>query len=143
MAFDAKRVINGTYGEIWLDGELLGECFALQAKVTITKADVIMCGKASKSQKMVGWEGKGTLKLNKVNSRMINKLGNNIKLGKQTTCTIISKLADPDSFGTERVVLKGVSFDDLTLVDWEAKKNAQNDCPFTFEDYDFIDLIAN
>lgn len=141
MAFDAKRVINGTYGEMWLDGELIGECFGVQAKVTINKADVNMCGKSSKSQKMIGWEGKGTLKINKVNSRMVKKLGDSIKAGKQVSCTIVSKLADPDSFGTERVVLKGVVFDDLTLVDWETKKVGQNDCPFTFDDYDFIDLI--
>ena len=40
MAFDsAKRVISGTWGEVWLDGEYVGECYALQAKHAFTKED--------------------------------------------------------------------------------------------------------
>ena len=45
MAFDsAKRVISGTWGEVWLDGEYVGECYALQAKHAFTKEDVQQCG---------------------------------------------------------------------------------------------------
>ena len=65
----------------------------------------------------------------------------NIKQGKQTVCTIISKLADPDALGAERVVLKDVTFDELTVADWEVKKNVEETLPFTFSGYDFLDLI--
>ena len=34
--------------------------------------------------------------------------------------TLISKLADPDAYGAERVSITGVQMDDLTLFDWEA-----------------------
>ena len=46
MAFDsAKRVISGTWGEVWLDGEYVGECYALQAKHALQKK---MCSNADK-----------------------------------------------------------------------------------------------
>ncbi|HEX2927560.1 MAG TPA: phage tail tube protein, partial [Ruminiclostridium sp.] len=93
-------------------------------------------------KKLSGWEGKGSMKLNKVNSRMAMKLGNLIKTGQEIKVTIISKLADPAAFGAERIVLKQASFDDLTLADWSAQKNGEVDCPFTFEDYEFLDLVA-
>ena len=85
---------------------------------------------------------KGTLKLNKVTSYFINLLSENIKAGKTTTCTIISKLADPDSNGVERIKLAGVTFDELTLANWEAKKLGEESIPFTFTDWKLLDTIA-
>ena len=38
-----------------------------------------------------------------------------MKAGRQTVCTIISKLDDPDSNRAERVVIKDAVFDKLTL----------------------------
>ncbi|MBB6217495.1 hypothetical protein HNQ80_003616 [Anaerosolibacter carboniphilus] len=137
------RVINGTWGEIWLDGEKVSELTALSAKIELKKEDVNMCGVLAKETKITGWEGKGTLKLHKVNSRMAIKLGEAIKKGRDIRLTIVSKLADPDTDNAqaERIALKNVSFDDLTLIDFEAKALGKVECPFTFTDYDFVDLI--
>lgn len=30
----AKRVVNGTFGEVWVDGEKIAECTACQLKVS-------------------------------------------------------------------------------------------------------------
>lgn len=141
QSYKPENVINGTWGEAWIDGNYLAEVTALQAKVTLQKADVNMTRRLMKAQKVVGMEGKGTLKLNKVSSFFIKLMSENMKQGKQTTCTIISKLADPDALGAERVVLKDVTFDELTLIDWEAKKNGEESMPFTFSDWDLLDLI--
>ena len=44
MAFDsAKRVISGTWGEVWLDSDYVSEANGLQAKVSFNKEDVAMC----------------------------------------------------------------------------------------------------
>ena len=95
---DAKRIISGTFGECWMDDDYLAEAFGLQAKIDITKEDVQIAGKLSKSKKITGWEGKGSVKLNKVNSRMAKKIASMLKDGKEVRVKIISKLADPDSF---------------------------------------------
>lgn len=138
-----NRVINGTWGEIWLDGDKVSELTGLEAKITLKKEDVNMCGVLAKDSKVTGWEGKGTLKMHKVNSRMLVKLGESIKKGKDVRFTVLAKLADPDTVDAqaERIVLKDVSFDDLTLMNFEAKALGKVECPFTFTDYDFMDLI--
>lgn len=141
MSEEAKRVINGTFSEIWLDDDLLAEATALNAKIGLLKEDVPMLGKASKGKKVVGWEGTGSVTINHVRSRMGKKLGQMIKDGKEVRCKIISKLADPDSYGTERVAVKDVLFDDLTLIAIEHGKPISIECPFTFEDYEYIDSI--
>lgn len=138
---EAKRIINGTWGEAWLDQEKIGECTGLQAKMNFKKEDVQQCGKMGNDKKIVGWDGTGSLKMNKVNSRLAKSVLKSIMAGKDVRFTIISKLADPDSYGVERVVLKGVSFDDLTIADWAANTPGTIEAPFTFSDIEYLDQI--
>lgn len=141
QAYRPEQVVNGTWGEIWIDGEYMAEVIAFKAEVDIGYADVNMTRKLAKAKKMIEYEGKGEVKLNKVTSKMSKKVSDNLKQGKQTVCTIMSKLDDPDSIGAERVVVKDATFEKLTLADWEAKKNGEETLPFSFTDWDFLDLI--
>lgn len=139
---DAKRIINGTWGEVWLDDDKVSECKGLQAKIEIQKEDVKLCGQAAQDTKVIGWKGKGTLKLYKVSSRLALKIKDEVlKNSKDLRFKIISKLADPDALGAERVVIDKVSFDDLTLADWESAKYGEVDAPFTFTVFDYLDVI--
>jgi hypothetical protein len=136
-----EQVINGSYGEAWLDGDYLAEIKGLEAKIAIEYEDIDRPRKLGKGKKMTGYEGTGTLKLNKVTSRFIKLLSDNLKQGKQTSFTIISKLADPDALGAERIILKNVTLEELTLANWEAKTNGEEEVPFSFDDWEPIDLI--
>lgn len=141
VPIDPKRVINGTWGTVWIDGSLVAEAKGLQAKVTLEKADIDRCGTLAKGSKVTGLECQGTLTLHKVTSRFIKLLSDDIKRGRQRPVTIISKLDDPDAYGAERVIIKDAVFAELTLVDWEAKKNGEESIPFTFTDWDYLDII--
>lgn len=141
LTYDAKNVINGTYGEIWCDSDYLAEAIGLEAKITLDKSEVNMCRKLSKGYKVTGSDGKGTLKMNKVSSYFIRKLGDAIKAGKTPTSEIITSLKDPDAFGVEKIKLTGVVFDELTLANWEAKKNGEESIPFTFDSFEALDSI--
>ncbi len=72
---------------------------------------------------------------------MTKKIGEAIKQGKTPSFTIISKLADPDSLGTERIALYGVTFEEINLIDWERKKMAEETINFTFLDFEFLETI--
>lgn len=137
----ASRIMSGTFGEAWIDGELIAECYGLQAKLTYNKEKVTLGGKMIHDYKIKSVEGKGSIRLHKVSSRMIQLLGDKIKNGQDLRCTIISKLADPDAWGAERIVLKNVSFDDLTLIDWENDKFGKTEHPFTFSDFELLDAV--
>lgn len=140
MAIEAKRVINGSHGEAWLDGEYISEITSAQAKINYKKEVVDLVGDLGEHQKVMGYSGTGSLEIHKVSSRMARAL-KNTKDGRTNYFTIILKLADPDSFGAERIVLNEVCFDDLTLADWKAKTKGIVTIPFTFASYEFIDMI--
>lgn len=76
MAFDnAKRVMSGTWGEVWLDGDKVAEAYGLQLKVSYNKEDVKMCGQMAVDSKVTSVKMTGSLKMHKVNSRMALKSG--------------------------------------------------------------------
>ena len=100
-----------------------------------------MTRKLAKAQKVTGYSCSGTVTMNKVSSYFIKKLNDDMKAGRQTSCTIISKLEDPDSLGAERVVIKDAVFDELTLANWKAKELGEESIPFTFSDWDLLDTI--
>lgn len=141
MPIEAKRIINGSNGEVWIDDDKVMEAYALDAKVEIKWEEIALCGQPGVDRKMVGFTGKGTLKVRKVYSRMGKKIGENIRKGIDVRAQIISKLKDNDNPGTERVLLKGVAFDDLTLANWEVQKPGDVDIPFTFVDFEYLDSI--
>ena len=140
-SYNASQVLSGTFGDMWLNGDMMAETTALQAKVTLKKSVIPMCGSLVDGQKVTGIELKGTVKLNKVTSKFINLLSADIKKGKTTEFTIISLLADPDGLGAERISLTGIIFDELTLIDWEAKKEGTESMPFTYQDWVLLDTI--
>ncbi len=138
---ETKRICNGTFGEVWVDDELFAECYKAQGKVELTKEEIKQCGTWFTDSKIVGCKGTGSLTLYKVNTRLANKISDMIARKQDVRFTVISKLADPDSYGAERVALYGVSFDDLTLFDWEAQKPAESEHPFTFTSFKYLDQI--
>lgn len=139
--FDAKRVINGTFGWIYLDGKILAECYKCQAKTEITREEVQFCGSLVPGQKLTKLSNSGTIGLHKVNSQMARMYAEDIKQGKDHKCTIISNLEDPDAIGKEKVAFSGCKFNDLTHADWEAGVLGKVEYTFTFEDYEYIDMI--
>lgn len=82
------------------------------------------------------------IKLSITNSRMAIKVANMVRNKQDVRFTLISKLADPDAYGAERVSITGVQMDDLTLFDWEAQKPLETEAPFTFTGYEYLDQIT-
>lgn len=136
----AARLISGTFGELWLDGEKIAECTACQGKLAKNKEDIILCGQIMVDSKMMSIKGTGSITLYHVDSGFILREGQ-IQEGVDRRFTIVTKLKDPDSFGAERIAYYNVSFDDITLSDWAAGKNGTGTKPFTFTGFALLDAI--
>lgn len=138
---DGKQVINGTWGELWADGDYLAQATACKAEVGLKTTAVTRTQKLTDSQKVTGIEGKGEIKLHHINSYMVKKLNDSIKNGKIPKMTIVTSLGDPDVDGTERVALYNCMFDKMILADWEAGKLGEESYNFTFEEWDVLQSI--
>lgn len=139
--FKPNEVINGTWGEVWVDGDYMANCTAFKAEITIKTTTVPMCQNLTEGEKLTGLERKGEVKFHKVNSLVMNKYLAAIKKGKLPEVTIISKLKDPDSAGAERVAVYGCTFDKVTLANWEVGKIGEESYGFNFRNEKLLDTI--
>ncbi|NBI31040.1 phage tail tube protein, partial [Chengkuizengella marina] len=78
---NADKIIVGTYGKVWVDGELWAEVISFEAKVTVTYEDVNFAGYGSTFKKATGWTGEGSMTINKIYSRVQRKMADNVKKG--------------------------------------------------------------
>ncbi len=135
--------INGTWGQVWWNGELIFELESFEAKVIAEREDVVIG--MDKDSKLVGLKGEGSMKVKKVFSRGKKKFLDAWKKGEDPRSTLVSKLKDPDTVGkqSERVSIGNVWFDELTLIQFEQGKKGEDEYKFGFtaSDADFIDTI--
>lgn len=135
------RVINGTYGSVWFDGDLLAEVDSFEANVTVQWEDVNIAGSPATHKKAVGWTGEGSMTIKHVNSRIQRKMADKVKQGVYPRFQIVGKVADPEALGSERVVLNDVTIDGFNLLKFEQKTVGSQDISFAFSDYDMVDMI--
>ena len=138
----AKRVISGSKGKLYLDGEYVAGVISLSAKVTANKEDVYLDNTTMIDQKVISLKGTGSVELEKISSFMQKQIGEAMREGRDVRFTIRSELNDPDAFGAERVEIRNVSFDEVDLINWTKGKKTTGTYPFTFSDWGFIDEIV-
>lgn len=142
MSYTGNRVVSGTWGQVWLEGELVSEITAFQAKITYNKEEIKRAGEMMVDHKVVSAKGAGSMTMNKINSRMIDLLGQKILDGVDVRFTVVAKVSDPDALGTEHIAFMNVSFDDLTIMDWQHSTPGEISAPFTFTKYQPYNLIT-
>ncbi|WP_128895033.1 phage tail tube protein [Longirhabdus pacifica] len=145
MALDSTKIINGTYGEVWQDGVWLTNIKSAEATVEINKEEIQRAGTRWVSHKVTGLTGTGTMTGYKVTTELIEKIGSiaDDKSGVFYSTELILALKDPESFGSYRVRLKGVQFDNIPLINYEVGSIVEEELPFTFTGYELIDTIAS
>jgi hypothetical protein len=139
---DAERIVNGSFGELWEDGVWQENINNTTATVTISKNALNLSGTRWQKHKVVSINGAGTVSGFKVTSKMIqanNWLASDRGIPVKTE--LISKLADPEAHGHERVRLKNVKWDEIQLANWTAGQEVEESTPFTFEGFELLDPI--
>jgi hypothetical protein len=138
---NARKIVNGTYGRVWVDGELWAEVDSFEAKVTVNYEDVNFAGEGATYKKAVGWSGEGSMTIKKIYSRVQKKMADSVRRGEYPRLELVGKVADPDAFGSERVALHDVTINEFLLMKFEQKTLGSEEVPFAFSDYDMIDMI--
>jgi len=142
MGLDVERVVSGSFGELWEDGEWQDNINSVTAEVAIEKSALKVSGTRWTKHKVTGLNGTGTASGFKVTSKMIQQAkwaeGDR---GVPYKTEFVTKLDDPESYGHERIRLKNVKFDKVTLANWTAGSEVTEESPFTFEGFELLDPI--
>ena len=134
--FDDSQVWLGTWANVWIDGELMSEATAFRAEINLNYEDVKRTRNLMTGKKLTGLEGEGEITLHKVSSFVMNKVAADIKRGIVPDITIESSRQDPAGIGEERIAVKHVKFEKITLADWETGALGEESYSFSFTDYE-------
>lgn len=124
-----RRYINGSYGELWWDGEKIAGINKFELKLTPEREDVPGDG-LDMDAKIVAIKVEGSFTVKKLHSRAVDKLIKNWLQGLDPRSTIIAKLSDPDAYGSERVTIENVWFNETAIIQFEKKKVTEEEYKF-------------
>lgn len=141
QTFDHNKVIRGTFGKAWVDGERMSNVKSFEAKATIDYEDMDVNGDFGQKKRYMGYSIAGTMTLHKFDSFIVNKYHKGVMNGNLPDMTIVAAVDDPTGYGAERVALYDVKLDEITLSKFENKTLTEEEVPFTAGSFEFLDLI--
>lgn len=145
MVLDPTRVISGNYAYVYDEnGKWLTNVMNIEAVIDVGKEDIQRAGTRWIGKKTTTLEGTGTIGGYKVTSEFIKMVSRAAEDNAPPFVTeFVVKLDDPESFGTERIRLKGVQFDNVPLINAEVGSLVEEEYNFTFDGFEFLDEIPS
>jgi len=136
---DETRVINGSFGEIYLDGDFLSNFTHCEIKDELEFSELKTAGTRRTKHKLIGVNGSGAISGYKVTSKLQQTLAKNPTAQFQ----IISKLDDPEAYGAERIRVSKVKFTSIPFANWKTGEVIEEEWPFVYDgDPEFVDPIV-
>lgn len=140
-SFAHNKVIRGTFGKVWVDGDRMSNVKSFEAKASITYEDMDVNGDFGTKKRYMGYSISGTMTLHKFDSLIVGKYHKGLMTGELPDMSVVAALDDPTAYGAERVALRDVKLDEITLSKFENKTLTEEEVPFTAGSYEFLDLI--
>lgn len=134
-----NKVLAGTHGFLWWQGEPILEFTKITFKVTANRDDIQLG--MDVDSKLVGLKGEWSMTVKKVYSRY-EDVRVAFNQGKDPRGQFITKLADPDANGQqeERYSVDNCWFNDLPVVGYEKGANIEQEFTGGFTPSDMINL---
>lgn len=136
----ATRVMSGTHGSVYWDGDIVFEVSSAESSIKTDREDITFAGDMWKDSKLMSIGGEFNIKVRKIYSRA-KALAEAFAQGKDPRSELIYKLDDPDAFGAERVALHNCWFNDISLINFENGKTAEDEFSGGFTSFDYLDFV--
>lgn len=141
---DPTKVKSGSFGKLFdSNGDWLTNVTKVEATVEFDKEDVLVAGTRWKGKKVIGVNGVGSITEYFVTTALLERIAQGADDNKSAFVTeLIYSVNDPDSAGTYRVRLKGVTFDSIPLITSEVGSLITSEYPFTFTGFQIMNGVA-
>ncbi len=141
-AINGQKVISGSKGFLWLNGQALGEVKSIESKATINRETINMAGSFDEDSKAMSATCEGSFVLHKIYTTE-REFVENFQKGIDTRFQLYVTLDDPDSFGRESVQLDNCWLNEITIAQFEVGAVLEREYPFghTFSDIKYAESI--
>lgn len=138
---EKNRVLTGSTGNVWVNGQLLATLKGIELKVTGNFEEQNFCGDFATHSRYTGWNGEGSVKFGKVDSTVIKLVADGYKTGNMPEIKIITKLTDKATGKSERAAVSNIVLTEFFLAKFEAKALIDEEVPLKFSDYEVLETI--
>lgn len=139
MSFETNETLNGTDGKLWINDTPCATVKSFTVKQTNVYEDVDKSGQLSKSRRLVGIEYSGTISKYLVDNTIAGLMQESAN-GEMPEIKLIGLIENKKTGMMRRAVVKGVTFDELNLINFEQKTVLMEEIPFQAEDVKYQDL---
>ena len=136
-----SKTLVGTNGYVWLNGKLLANLKGIEIKVAGNFEEVNFCGEWDTQNIYTGWSGEGTITCLKINSTVLDLVGDAYKTGVMPDIRIISKLTDKATGKSERASITDVVITEFYLAKFESKSIIEEEIPIKFGGYERLESL--
>ncbi|MBO5869607.1 MAG: hypothetical protein J6Q89_02540 [Clostridia bacterium] len=139
MGFNTNETLNGTDGKLWINDTLCAsiKSFTLKQKNVFETID--KAGQLTSSRRLVGIELTGTISKFKIDNSIAGIMKEYAD-GNPPEIKLIGLLENKTTGLIQRAIIKGVTFDELDIINFEQKKVIVEDIPYEAESYSYQDL---
>ena len=139
MGFNTNETLNGTDGKLWINDTLCAsiKSFTLKQKNVFESID--KAGQLTTSRRLVGVELTGTISKFKIDNSIAGIMKEYAD-GNAPEIKLIGLLENKTTGLMQRAIIKGVTFDELDIINFEQKKVIVEDIPYEAESYSYQDL---
>jgi len=137
--FNTNETFNGTDGKLWINDTPVASIQSFVLHQTNVWEDINKAGKLTKSRRLVGIELTGTISKLKIDNSMAGIM-QEYKNDDTPEIKLICKMENKKTGIMQRAVVKGVTFGEMDIFNFEQKVVSKEEIPFEAEDYYYQDL---
>ena len=141
--FEGKTTRNGTWLEVWVNDDYVGEIESFKVEVNLTYTDVNKARTLMAYKKLTKIDGKITLKTHKTRDNLQKYIMDEVKKGQMPILSVVGVVDDPDSDGEVRVACNKCYPNKATMMDAEVGKLAEESIECDMGEIpEFINYVA-
>ena len=137
-----NKIIRGTFGKLYINNEVRADVKSFEAKITNNYEEIYVNGDFGRKRRYMGYAVSGTVTLHKVDSFALGLYGDHPKDGSLPDVKMVTYITDPDAGGTQRVMLTDITFDEVTLAQFENNTVLEESIPFAAGGYEILETIS-
>lgn len=142
MAFSKNRILNGSEGRVYFDGERAANVESIDVKVSLDYDEVKLNGEYVTQHRFMGAGISGTVTMNKFDSYLLTLYAGKIASGEIPAVRIDVTLRDPQTSQVQRVALYDVQFSEVDLGSFSNASLLTESMPFNAGGFEVLEVIS-
>lgn len=138
MTFNTNETLNGSDGKLWINDTPCASVISFVLKQKNEFEDIEKSNHLGKNKRIVGYELTGTISKYKIDNALVG-LMEEYKKGNMPEIKLIGLLENKATGLMQRAVIKGITIDEMDIINFEQKKVIREEIPYCAEDYYYID----